>query len=89
LVVRVDLAYLKQFLFHKTIQSFHNDLSTFRYQIAKNKDELFNGLIFMLGLLSKAKRIKVITAMLYLFLMEPNGMMVKGLLNKLVSYGSD
>jgi hypothetical protein len=30
----------------------------------------------MLGLLSKAKRIKVITAMLYLFLMEPNGMMV-------------
>ena len=46
LVVRVDLAYLKQFLFHKTIQSFHNDLITFRYQIAKNKDELFNGLIF-------------------------------------------
>lgn len=46
LVVRVDFAYLKQFLSHNTIQSFHDDLRTFRYEIGKNRNGLFNDLIF-------------------------------------------
>lgn len=46
LVVRVDLAYRKQFLSHNTIQSFHDDLSTFRYEIGQNKNRLFHDLIF-------------------------------------------